>query len=250
VKIIVCMKQVPDTEANIKIGADEKSISEAGIKFIINPFDEFAIEEAIKLKEAGKAESITAISWGPERVTEALKTAVAMGVDDVLLLKTDTSSVDSYAAAKVLAAKIKTLEYDMIIMGKETIDDGSMQIGPMLGEILNIPCVTVVTKLDVDSGKITAKREVEGGSEVVETTTPCIITCQKGLNEPRYPSIRGVMMAKKKQITTESVSFEGENISINKLSYPAARSEGKVVGEGAEAVGELVRLLREEAKVL
>lgn len=249
-KVIVCMKQVPDTEANIKIDSDNKSISEAGIKFIINPYSEYAVEEAIKLKEAGKAESVTAISWGPERVTEALKTAVAMGVDDVLLLKTDTSSVDTFSTAKILAEKIKSMEYDLIIMGKETIDDGSMQLGPMLGELLNIPCVTVVTKLDVDGEQVTAKREIEGGSETVETTTPCIITCQKGLNEPRYPSIRGVMMAKKKQITAEPVSYESENVSINNLSYPAARAEGKVVGEGADAVPELVRLLREEAKVL
>ncbi|MBN2412181.1 electron transfer flavoprotein subunit beta/FixA family protein [candidate division KSB1 bacterium] len=249
-KIIVCLKQVPDTEANIKIDTNGKSISEAGIKFIINPYSEYAIEEAIRLKEAGKAESITAVSWGPERVSEALKTALAMGVDDVLLLKTDSYSVDSFATAGILAAKLKTMEYDLILMGKETIDDGSMQIGPMLSELLNIPCVTVVTKLDVDGEHVTVKREVEGGSEIIETSTPCIITCQKGLNEPRYPSIRGVMMAKKKQVTTEQVSFEGENLSINKLSYPAARSEGKVVGEGADAVAELVRLLREEAKVL
>ncbi len=249
-KIIVCLKQVPDTEANIKIGPDGKSISEAGIKFIINPYCEYAIEEAIKLKEAGKAESVTAVSWGPERATEALKTAAAMGVDDILLLKTDSNSVDGYAIAGLLAAKLKTMEYDMLLMGKETIDDGSMQIGPMLGELLNITCVTVVTKLDVDGDQVTVKREIEGGSEILETTLPCIITCQKGLNEPRYPSIRGVMMAKKKQVTTEPASFGGESLSTNKLNYPAARSEGKVVGEGADAVAELVRLLREEAKVL
>ncbi|HPG38272.1 MAG TPA: electron transfer flavoprotein subunit beta/FixA family protein [bacterium] len=249
-KIIVCVKQVPDTEANIKIGADNKSIVEAGIKFIINPFDEFAIEEAIKIKEAGKAESVIAIGWGPERSQEVLRTAVAMGVDDVVLLKTDAVSIDSYTAAKILAAKIKTMSYDLILTGKETIDDGNMQIGPMLGELLNIPCVTLVTKLDVDGANLSAKREIEGGYEVVETACPAIVTCQKGLNEPRYPSIRGVMLAKKKVVAVEPAAAEADQITVTTMAYPAARSGGKVVGQGAEAVPALVKLLHEEARVL
>ncbi len=249
-KILACIKQVPDTEANIKIGSDEKSIAEAGIKFIVNPFCEFALEESIKIKEAGKAENVTAISWGPERVKEALRTAVAMGVDDVLHLKYDAYSIDGFAAAKLLAEKIKTLDYDLILMGKETIDDGNMVLGPMLGELLGIPCVTVVTKLDVEDGSVTAEREIEGGTEVVQVSLPCIVTCQKGLNEPRYPSIRGVMMAKKKQIAEEAVSVDDDIIKIDTMSYPPARQDGKVVGEGPEAAGELVRLLREEAKVI
>lgn len=249
-KIIVCMKQVPDTEANIKIGADNKSVVEAGIKFIINPYDEFAIEEAIKLKEAGKAESVIAIGWGPERSQEALRTAVAMGVDDVVLLKSDAASIDGFTAAKILAAKIKTMSYDLILLGKETIDDGNMQIGPMLGELLNVPCVTLVTKLDVDGAKLSAKREIEGGYEVVETACPAIITCQKGLNEPRYPSIRGVMLAKKKVVAIEPAAAQTDQVTINSLVYPPTRSGGKVVGNGVEAVPELVKLLREEARVL
>ena len=249
-KIVVCVKQVPDTEANIKIGSDGKSIDESGIKFIVNPYDEFAIEEAVKLKEAGAAESVTAISLGPERAKEALRTAVAMGVDDVLLLKSDDGTLDGLATAKVLAAKIKELSADLVLMGKEAIDDGNMQVGPMLSELLDMPCVTVVTKLEIDGQTVRAEREIEGGHEVVETATPCIITCQKGLNEPRFPSIRGVMMAKKKQIAEESVSVEASGVEVAALNYPAARAEGKVVGEGIEAVPELVRLLREEAKVI
>ena len=248
-KILVCIRQVPDTEASIKL-ADDKNVSEAGIKFIVNPYSEYALEEAVKLKEAGMASTVTAISWGPERVKEALRTAVAMGVDEVLHLKFDDYSIDGYAASKLLANKIKDMEYDLILMGKENIDDGNMVMGPMLGELLGIPCIPVVTKLDVQSGSVTAECEIEGGVQVVQAPTPCIVTCQKGLNEPRYPSIRGVMMAKKKQIPEEAVRIDASLLPIESLTYPPTRKEGKVVGEGAAAAEELVRLLRDEAKVL
>ena len=249
-KVIVCLKQVPDTEANIRIADDGKSVSESGVKFIVNPYDEFAIEEGLKLKEAGIVSSIIAITLGPERAKEALKTAVAMGVDDVVLLKTDSVSVDGLSIAKVLAAKIKELGADLVLMGKEAIDDGNMQVGPMLSELLDFPCVTVVTKLEVANNTVKAEREIEGGTEVLQTSTPCIITCQKGLNEPRFPSIRGVMMAKKKLVAEEDVILEQAKVSIAGLTYPAARGVAKIVGEGVGAVPELVRLLREEAKVI
>lgn len=249
-KIAVCLKQVPDTEANIKIASDQKTIDESAIKFIVNPYDEYAIEEALKLKESQGAEAVIAISLGPDRAKDALRTAVAMGVDDVVLLKTSANSSDALSTAKILAAKIKELGADMILLGKEAIDDGNMQVGPMLSELLNIPCITVVTKLEVNGNSVKAEREIEGGVEVLETTMPCIITCQKGLNEPRFPSIRGVMMAKKKQILEETVELEDAKLVVSSLTYPQARSEGKVVGEGAEAVSELIRLLREEAKVI
>ena len=248
-KIIVCLKQVPDTEASIKIGADQTSIAEESIKFVMNPYDEFAVEEAIKMKEAGKAESITAISIGPDRAKEALKSALAMGVDEALLLKTDNKGIDSLAVAKALSQKIKEIGFDFILMGKEAIDDGNSQTGPMLAELLDIPCITTVTKLDV-SDKVVAEREVEGGVQVLETSLPCIITCQKGLNEPRYPSIRGVMMAKKKQIPEENIESGDSVVNVISFTYPPARSGGKLVGEGVDAVPELVRLLREEAKVI
>ncbi len=249
-KIAVCLKQVPDTEANIKIASNQKSIDESGIKFIVNPYDEFAIEEALKLKESRGAESVIAITLGPERAKDVLRTAVAMGVDDAILLKTAADSDDALSTAKVLAAKIQEIGAEMIILGKEAIDDGSMQVGPMLSELLNIPCITVVTKLDVNGANIVAEREIDGGSEVLETTLPCIITCQKGLNEPRFPSIRGVMMAKKKQIPEETVEIDNAKLAVSSLAYPQSRSDGKIVGEGVEAVAELIRLLREEAKVI
>ena len=249
-KILVCMKQVPDTEATIKIGSDQKSVNESGIKFIVNPYDEYAIEEALLIKEAGKAESITAIGLGPDRVKDALRTAVAMGVDDVVHLKTDSNELDGLTTAKLLAAQIQETGFDLVLMGKEAIDDGNMQVGPMLSELLDVPCLTVVTKLELEDNKITAEREGDGSVQVLETNCPCIVTCQKGLNEPRYPSIRGVMMAKKKQINEKVVDLEQPSVAVTSFSYPAARAAGKIVGEGVDAVPELVKLLKGEAKVI
>ncbi len=249
-KIILCLKQVPDTEATIKIGADQKSVVEAGIKFIMNPYDEFALEEALRIKEANGSGSIHVLSVGPDRAKEVLRTAVSLGVDDVTLLQTTALGLDGLATAKVLAGKIKELGFDLILLGKEAIDDGSMQVGPMLAEFLGIPCITVVTKLKVDGDSVIAEREGDSGLEVLQAKLPCIITCQKGLNEPRYPSIRGVMLAKKKEIAVQAVQMDAAKVTVLGMTYPPARSGGKVVGEGAAAVPELVRLLREEAKVL
>jgi len=250
VKIIVCVKQVPDTEATIKIGVDQKSIAEAGVKFIMNPYDEFALEEALRIKEAKGTGTIHALSVGPERAKEVLRTAVSLGADNVTLLQTAAVGLDGLATAKVLTGKIKELGFDLILLGKEAIDDGSMQVGPMLAELLGIPCITVATKLGVDGNTVTVEREGEGGTEVLETKLPCIITCQKGLNEPRYPSIRGVMTAKKKEIAVQPVQKDAAKVTVLGMTYPPARSGGKIVGEGAAAVPELIRLLREEAKVL
>jgi electron transfer flavoprotein beta subunit len=249
VKVVVCLKQVPDTESFIKISPDQKKIDETGLTFIVNPFDEFALEEAIKMKEAGLAQSVSAVSMGPERAKEALRTAIALGIEDVRLYKT-TETMDGLATAKILAEKIKTMNADLILMGKEAIDDGNMQVGPMLGELLDIPCITLVIKLQVQGNKVIAEREGENGPEVFETSTPCIITCQKGLNELRYPSIRGKMTAKSKVIPEEAVTCESGAVTISSISYPKARSGGRIVGEGAAAVPKLVQALHDEAKVI
>lgn len=248
--IIVCLKQVPDTEASIKIDSDQKTIAESGIKFILNPYDEFAVEAALQIKESQGAGTITAITLGPDRVQEALRTAVAMGVDEVIHLQTQQSFIDPAIASQVLSDKIKAMPFDLILMGKEAIDDGAMQVGPMLAERLNIPCLTVATKLQVAGQTVTIEREIEGGAEVLEAPLPCVVTCQKGLNEPRFPSIRGVMMAKKKVIAPESVTLANNPTSIAAFAYPPSRSGSKIVGEGAGAADELVRLLREEVKIL
>ena len=249
-KVLVCLKQVPDTEANIKVADDGKSISESGIKFIINPYDEFALEEALKLKDEGRAQTVSVISLGPSRTMEALRSALAMGADEALLLRCNSWLLDGLATARILAAEIAASGADLVLTGKEAIDDGHMQVGPMLGQLLGMPSVSVVTGLEIEGTIATAEREVEGGIEVVKLPLPCVVTCQKGLNEPRYPSIRGVMMAKKKTIPEKEVDPPESKIVISSLGIPPARSGGVVIGEGPEAVDKLVELLRHEAKVI
>ncbi|MBN2000620.1 electron transfer flavoprotein subunit beta/FixA family protein [candidate division KSB1 bacterium] len=249
-KIVVCLKQVPDTEANIKIGSDQKSVVEAGMKFIINPFDEFAIEEALKKREAGTAESITVVAMGPERTRDALRSSLELEVNEALHLVTEDDCIDGLAVAKVLAEQIKSMDYGLILMGKEAIDDGNMQVGPMLGELLGIPCISLATRIDIEGDKVTVKRNTDSGVEILESPLPCIITCEKGLNEPRYPSIRGKMKAKKMEIPQQNISLGTAGVEKISMTYPEARSGGRVIGEGPDAVAELVRVLKEEAQVI
>ena len=248
-KLVVYMKEVPDTEANIRIGADKKSIVEENVTFIMNPYDEYAVEEALKIKEAKGGET-TAVCIGKERADEVLRSALAMGMDHPIRIQGDSTVLDGLSHSKMLAKVLKDVKFDILLMGKETIDDGSKQIGPMLGELLNLPCITLVTRLEVGEGKLTAERAVEGGTEVVEASFPCIITAQKGLNEPRYPSLRGKMMAKKAAIEVREAASEESRVKLVSIQYPPARGESKVVGESVEAVPELIRLLREESKVI
>ena len=248
-KIIACIKEVPDTEASIQIGADKKTNNETHITYIMNPYDEYAVEAALKIQESNGGES-TAITMGGERANEALRYAVSMGVNNAIRLKSDKKIDDAFVMAKALSEALSEMEYDLILLGKETIDDGSHQLGPMIGEFLGCPCITSVTKLDVTDKKVSAERETAGGIEVFEADLPCIITAQKGLNEPRYPSLRGKMIAKKAVIDERDVTVEPARTEIISLSAPPARGESKVVGDGVEAVPELIRLLREEAKVI
>lgn len=247
--ILVCIKQVPDTETRIKIGSDKKSIDPTDVNWILNPYDEYAVEEALRIKEKQGNTTVTVISVGPERNTAALRNALAMGADEAVLVKTD-QVLDSLATAKALAAAIKEMPYDLILAGKQGVDDDNLQVGPMVAELLNIPCVTFVSELKLENGKATVKREVEGGMELVEAALPALFTAEKGLNEPRYPALRGIMMAKKKTIQEKQITIDSPKIQIVNIEYPPTRKGGKIVGQGVDAVPELVRLLREEAKAI
>jgi electron transfer flavoprotein beta subunit len=247
--IIACIKEVPDTEASIQVGADKKTINETHVTYIMNPYDEYAVEAALKIQESKGGET-TALTMGGERANEALRYAISMGVNKAIRLKSDKKIDDAFVMAKAMSEALGKMEYDLILLGKETIDDGSQQLGPMMGEFLGCPCITSVTKLDVSDTKVTAERETAGGIEVFEADLPCIITAQKGLNEPRYPSLRGKMTAKKAVIDELDIPAQPARTEILGLSAPPARGESKVVGEGIEAVPELIRLLREEAKVI
>ena len=249
-KIAVCIKRVPDTEARVKIGADGASIDEAGVKFILNPYDEFAIEEALQRKEKAGAGEVVALSLGPDAAQETMRTALAMGADRGILLKCDSIPPDALTVAKALAAELKDGGFDLILFGKLAVDDYHHAVGPMVAELLGRPCVTAVVKLELDGAKGVAERETEGGVEVVEFALPAVLSCEKGLNTPRYPALKGIMAAKKKPIEVKPAVFEAARLAVRSLTLPPERKEGRIVGEGPDAVPELVRLLRQEAKVI
>src|SRR5690242_1906861 len=249
-KIAVCIKRVPDSETRVKIAPDAKSIDEAGVKFILNPYDEFAVEEALRRKEKAGAGEVVVIALGPAAAQETIRTALAMGADRGVLLQADRLPADGLEAANALAAELKTGGFDLILFGKMAIDDYNHQVGPMVAELLDLPCVTTVAHLEIEGRKGTAEREIEGGVEVVEFPLPAVLTTDKGLNEPRYPALKGIMAAKKKPLEVKPVDAGAGALEILALTPPPERQAGKIIGEGSAAVPELVRLLREEAKVL
>jgi len=250
VKLAVCVKRVPDSEARIKIGSDGTSIDPTGVKFVLNPYDEYAVEEALKLKEAAGSGEVVVISVGPDAAQETLRTALAMGADRGVLLKTDTMSIDPQPIAKALAAELRDGGYDLVLFGKMAIDDSSHAVGIMVAEMLGVPGVGAVANLAIADGKGTAEREIEGGVEVVEFALPAVVTADKGLNEPRYPALRGIMMAKKKPLEVKDAALDAGGLEVVGLAYPPERAAGRIVGEGADAVPALIDALKNEAKVL
>ncbi|MBL8977025.1 MAG: electron transfer flavoprotein subunit beta/FixA family protein [Gemmatimonadetes bacterium] len=248
-RIAVCLKRVPDTTARIVIAADGKSIDETGVKFVVNPYDEYAIEEALKLKEAAGAGETVAICLGGDAAQETLRTALAMGVDRAVLLQSAAGS-DGLEVARALAAELKGGNFDLILFGKLAVDDYNHQVGPMVAELLELPCITSVAHLTVANGALEAEREIEGGIEVSTASLPAVLTCDKGLNSPRLPSLKGIMAAKKKPLEVKPVTLGAGSLTLLGLSLPPDRKPGQIVGEGADAVPALVKLLREEAKVI
>jgi electron transfer flavoprotein beta subunit len=249
-KIAVCIKRVPDSETRVKIAADGKSLDEAGVKFVMNPYDEFAVEEALRRKEKAGSGEVAVLCLGPATAQETIRTALAMGADRGTLLQADKIPADPFEAARVIAAELKGGSWDLILFGRMAIDDYNHQVGPLVAEQLGLPCVTAVAHLEIDGSTGVAEREIEGGIEVVEFPLPAVLTADKGLNEPRYPALKGIMAAKKKPLEVKPVQLGSGSLEVTALTPPPERKEGKIVGEGAGAVGELVRLLREEAKVL
>lgn len=248
-KIVVCIKRVPDTEARIKIADDRMTIDPAGIKFIISPYDEFAIEAALRLKEAKGEGEVVVITLGEASSAEQLRAALAMGADRAVLLK-GQPSLDGSATAKALAAEIKTIAPDLILCGMKAVDDDGQQVGTMLAEFMDTASVSVVAEFELQDGKAICHREIEGGVEIVEVALPAVITMTKGKQDPRYPSLKGIMAAKKKPLEEKDAQMPASRVHIRELSPPAERPAGRIVGQGPDAVVELVRLLREEAKVL
>lgn len=254
--IVACVKQVPDTEALIKVKADGSGIEEGGIKWVMNPYDEYAVEEALKLKEKHGGE-VTIVSVGPARAMETIRTALAMGAEKGIHINDPAlEGADAYTTATALAAAIKDIPHDVILCGQRAIDDDSGQVGSVLAELLNIPQLTIITKVDVEDGKVKVIKPIEGAQLLIESPLPCVITAQKGLNEPRYASLPGIMKAKKKPVDVKDAAALGISVDpkakVAKTTPPPARAPGKIIeGEDAsQTAAELVKLLREEAKVI
>ncbi|HEX6306944.1 MAG TPA: electron transfer flavoprotein subunit beta/FixA family protein [Longimicrobiales bacterium] len=247
-KIVVCIKRVPDTEARIRI-ASGGDIDPAGIKFVISPYDEFALETALRLKESLGSGEVVAIAVGESTSGEQLRSALAMGADAAVLLKGRTS-FDGLATAHALAAEIRDQNADLVLLGMKAVDGDQQQVGPMLAELLDHPCITVAATVALEGATVVCHREIEGGVEVVEAALPAVVTITKGDFEPRYPSLKGIMAAKKKPLAEKDAQLAPSRIEVRELAPPPDRPQGRVVGAGVEAVPELVRLLREEAKVL
>jgi len=260
--LIVLLKQVPDTETKVQVKSGETSISTDGVTYVINPYDEYALEEALKIKEAKGEGEVTLVSLGWDKAGEALRTGLAMGADKAVHLN-DAAFLDgdAHSIAVALAKAVQKLEYDLIFCGKQAIDNDNHQVGVRVAKLLGIPHVAVITKLELEDGKAVAHRETEGGSEVVEVPLPAVLTCQKGLNEPRYASLKGIMKAKKKPLeakapadidaSPDEVGKAGAKTTVLTMAPPPERAAGRIVeGEPEDAAKEVVKLLREEAKVI
>jgi electron transfer flavoprotein beta subunit len=247
-RIAVCINHVPDTATKVKVGAEGNSIDPAGVTYLINPYDEFAVEEALKTKEKFGGD-VTVFSIGGSANKEAIMKALAMGADNGILLK-DESVKGSYSIAKTLAEELKPKNFDIIFFGKQSVDYDNAISGQLTAELLGFNCVTVVVDLKIDGIKITAEREIEGGREVVETELPAVITAQKGLNEPRYSSLKGIMAAKKKVIEEKTATQTDNLTEIIRMVKAPEKQPGRLLGTDSSAVTELVKLLHEEVKII
>ncbi len=259
-EIIVLLKQVPATESFIGIADDGVSIKAEDIKWVINPYDEYAVEEALRIKEAHGG-TVTIISAGPERSVEAIRTALAMGADKGVLIKSPAAdNCDGLGIARILAAALKNIEFDLIIAGQRAVDDDNFQVGTALAEFLSIPNISLVVKEEIADGKIRCCRTVEGGTVVLEAPLPALFTTQKGLNEPRYASLPGIMKAKRKPLDIKSLSDIGIDASeigeprakVLAMKLPPEREGGRIIkGDSSQAIAaELVKALHEKAKVV
>ena len=256
---IVCVASVPDTASVIKVGGDGKGIDETGIKWIVSPYDEYALEEALQITEA-KGGEVTVVTYGPDSAEAALRDCLARGAHQAVhVLGGEQTLGDSFTIAKVLAGAIKDKEYDLVLCGVKGVGTDCAQVGEMLAELLDIPSVAGIVELEVGDASLAAGRDVEGGREKIECPMPALLTCQKGLNEPRYAALKGIMAAKRKPVEKIEVSSlgveEGANpfYQVEKFELPPAKAAGTIIqgdDDAAAAAAELVKLLREEAKAI
>lgn len=246
--ILVCISQVPDTTAKIQVSGDGKSIEKTGIKFILNPYDEFAIEEGLRLRERFGG-TVTALTVGPETSKEILRTALAMGVDKAGIVKTD-DILDSYNVAENIAGYAKSISPDLVILGRQSIDFDSSGMAPMVAEMLGLPSISVVSSWNIENNDITAERDIEGGKEVLTCSIPCVISAQKGLNDPRYPKLPDIMKAKSKPIEEIASCHGSALVSLTSMALPSSKRVGMIVGDSEAEIASVVTALHEQAKVI
>jgi len=253
VKIAVLIKRVPDMDLRFKIASNGTSVDESGLKFDISDFDGYAVEAALQTKEKQAdpaASEVVVISLGPDVVQETLRKAMSLGADRAIHLKCDTPVHDSYAIATALAAELKGGGYDLVMFGRMSIDTANQSTGPIVAELLGLPIITAISKLGLEGGRVKARRELEGSYELIECPIPAVVTIDEGIARPRYPSLKGIMAAKKKPLEVKPAQVGEERYKLDKMELPPERAAGRIIGEGKDAVPELVRLLKEEAKVL
>ncbi|MFZ9977543.1 MAG: electron transfer flavoprotein subunit beta/FixA family protein [Candidatus Kapaibacteriota bacterium] len=246
--ILVCISQVPDTTAKIQVSGDGISIEKAGVKFILNPYDEFAIEEGLRLRERFGG-TVTALTVGTETSKEILRTALAMGVDKAGIVKTD-ATLDSFNVAENIANYAKSIIPDIVIFGRQSIDFDSSGMAPMVAEMLDLPSISVVSSWSIENNTITAERDIEGGKEILSCTLPCVISAQKGLNDPRYPKLPDIMKAKSKPIEEIAPSHGASLVSLTSMALPSSKRVGMIVGDSEAEITSIVTALHEQAKVI
>jgi electron transfer flavoprotein beta subunit len=240
---------VPDTEARIRVAAGGSAIDAAGVKYIISPYDEFAVEAALRAREAAGAGEVTVVTLGDAAAAEQLRGALAMGADRAILLRGEVTQ-DGLATARSIAAELRGREAPLILFGIKAVDDDQQQVGPMVATLLDRPCVTAVSELAVEGGKAVCHLDFECGIEIVDVELPAVLTITKGPHEPRYASLKGIMAAKKKPLEEKAAATSPSRLRVERLELPPERPAGRIVGTGPDAVPELVRLLRQEAKVI
>jgi len=249
-KIAVCLKRVPEMELRFSIAADRKSLEQGGLKYEISDFDGYALEVGLQVVERAGAGEVVALCLGPDGVQETLRKALAMGAARAVQLKADHVPFDGLAIAEALAAELKAGEYDLILFGRMATDTASGTVGPMTAQLLDLPCVTAVSHLELADGRGTARRDLEGATETLQFPLPAVLTIDEGIARPRLATLKGIMAAKKKPLDVRPAQLGKVHLTVETMALPPERSGGRIIGEGVDAVPELVRLLRTEAKVL
>ncbi len=249
-KIAVCIKRTPDSESRFKIAASGSSIDETGLKFDMDDFAGYAVEAALQINEKSGGGETVVYALGPDNVQESLRKAMSMGADRAVHLKADAVPADGIAVAKALAAELSAGGFDLVLFGKHAFDTSAGVVGTATAEFMNIPCVTAVSELNVAAGQGTARRELEGSAELVSFPLPAVVTIDEGVARPRYPSLKGIMAAKKKPLESKPANLGSPRVTVQKMELPPERPAGRIIGEGVAAIPELVKALQNEAKVL